>query len=149
MEQRFERFTALMTGINRSIRRIKNEEMAEYDLKAPHVACLYYLRARGQLTLKELCELCEEDKANLSRTLDSLESQGYISCLSESSRRYRSPYALTEKGKSLGDYISGRINMVLARSSEGISPGDLAIMYACLERVNANLAVMCEELADK
>ena len=138
-----------MTGINRSIRRIKNEEMAEYDLKAPHVACLYYLRARGRLTLKELCEFCEEDKANMSRTLDSLESQGYISCISETSRRYRSPYVLTEKGTGLGDYISERINMVLARSSEGISPEELEIMYSCLDRVSSNLAGICEKLTDK
>ena len=149
MEQRFERFTALMTGINRSIRRIKNEEMAEYDLKAPHVACLYYLRTRGKLTLKELCEICEEDKANLSRTLDALEEQGYISCISESSRRYRSPYILTEKGLSLGDYIFERINMVLAKSSDGISPEELEIMYSCLDRVSSNLFRICEELSDK
>ena len=147
MEKRYERFTTLMMSINRSIRRIKNVEMAEYDLKAPHVACLYYLRARGKLTLKELCEICEEDKANLSRILDSLEERGYVVCLSESARRYRSPYALSEKGKELGEYVSKKIEKVLERSGDGISPEELEMMYACLDRVNLNLAQICDELS--
>ena len=33
MQGRFETFTVLITTINRSIRKIKTEEMAEFDLK--------------------------------------------------------------------------------------------------------------------
>jgi len=43
MNNRFETFTLLITSINRSIRRIKTETMARYELKSPHVSCLYYL----------------------------------------------------------------------------------------------------------
>ena len=43
MQDRFEAFTVLIAKISRSIRRIKADEMAEYDLKATHVNCLYYL----------------------------------------------------------------------------------------------------------
>ena len=59
MEERFETFTVLIAKISRSIRRIKAEEMAEYDLKATHVNCLYYLYTVGELTAAELCERCE------------------------------------------------------------------------------------------
>ena len=42
MLDRFKTFTLLITNINRSIRKIKTEEMAEYNLKSIHISCLYY-----------------------------------------------------------------------------------------------------------
>ena len=43
MEERFETFTVLITRISRSIKRIKADEMADFELKGPHVSCLFYL----------------------------------------------------------------------------------------------------------
>ena len=63
MEERFETFTVLIGRINRNIRRIKNQEMASFQLKSIHISCLYYLYSSGSLTAAELCERCEEDKA--------------------------------------------------------------------------------------
>ena len=68
MQERFQTFTVLITKLNRCIRKIKTEEMAEFDLKSPHVSCLYYLYKADSLTAKELCDICEEDKANISRS---------------------------------------------------------------------------------
>lgn len=62
MEERFAAFTVLIAKINRNIRRIKTEEMAEFHLKGPHVACLYHLTTAGPLTAGELCDRCDEDK---------------------------------------------------------------------------------------
>lgn len=78
MEERFETFTVLIARINRGIKRIKAEEMAEFGLKGPHVSCLYYLSCCGEMTAAELCERCDEDKAAISRSLDDLEKNGYI-----------------------------------------------------------------------
>ena len=63
MEERFETFTVLITRISRSIKRIKADEMADFELKGPHVSCLYYLSQRDGMTAAELCERCDEDKA--------------------------------------------------------------------------------------
>ena len=41
--ERFETFTVLINRISRNIRKIKNQEMAEYNLKSAHVSCLYYI----------------------------------------------------------------------------------------------------------
>ena len=41
MEERFETFTVLINRISRNIRKIKNAEMAEYDLRSVHISCLY------------------------------------------------------------------------------------------------------------
>ena len=37
MTERFETFTVLINRISRNIRKIKNHEMAEYDLRSAHV----------------------------------------------------------------------------------------------------------------
>ena len=73
MKERFRTFTALIAKINRNVKKIKNQEMAEYGLRSVHVSCLYYLYSAESLTATELCELCEEDKATISRGVDFLE----------------------------------------------------------------------------
>ena len=101
MEERFEAFTVLISRISRSIRRIKSEEMAEFQLKGPHVSCLYYLSLADGLTAAALCERCDEDKAAVSRSLDYLEKGGYITCESGAGRRYRTPLHLTERAEQI------------------------------------------------
>ena len=87
MKERFETFTILINRISRNIRKIKNQEMAEYNLRSPHVSCLYYLYLSDGLTATELCERCEEDKATISRSLDYLETNGYLTCDSKNQKR--------------------------------------------------------------
>ena len=60
MEEHYETFTVLIARINRSIKRIKADEMADFELKGPHVSCLYYLSQQDGMTA---AELMTEDKA--------------------------------------------------------------------------------------
>ena len=144
MENRFEAFMGLMTGISRSIRRIKSMEMADFQLKGTHALCLYYLYRERALTATELCELCEEDKANISRTIEHLKKNDYIACTAECGKRYRAPLSLTEKGQATGKKLVKKIDRVLLLSDEGITPENRKIMYESLERVSANLQKMCD-----
>ena len=113
MKERFQTFTVLISKISRNIKKIKNQEMAEYGLRSVHVTCLYYLYSMESLTATEICELCEEDKATISRGLDFLEENGFIVCESKLSKRYKSPLVLTEKGTEVGKKIAEKINFVL------------------------------------
>ena len=70
MKKRFETFTVLLNRISRNIRKLKNREMAEYNLRSAHISCLYYLYLSEGLTATELCERCEEDKATVSRAVN-------------------------------------------------------------------------------
>ena len=157
MEKRFETFTLLITSLSRSIRRIKTETMAEYDLKSPHVSCLYYLYKRPGKTAAELCELCEEDKAAVSRSILYLEKNGYLSrtvgtadgISRVGSKHYRVPLTLTEKGNDIAVHLVERIDLVLETVAEGVSAEDRAIMYRTLEQINRNLRVICEEYGEE
>ncbi|MBR7100513.1 MAG: MarR family transcriptional regulator, partial [Clostridia bacterium] len=106
MESRFEMFTVLIAKASRCIYKIKTGEMSEYNLKSSHVSCLYYLYKADSLTAKELCDLCGEDKANISRAIKHLESEGYIYCQSTAAKRYQSALILTDKGKTVGKDIT-------------------------------------------
>ncbi len=140
MEQRFETFTTQIAKISRYIRKIKSEEMAEFNLKSPHVSCLYYLYKRGDsMTATELCEICEEDKGAISRSIDFLEREGYIECKSNTEKRYKSPLFLTAKGKKVSHKIADKVDGVLAKSSLGVSEKDRQTFYNVLNIIANNL----------
>ncbi len=148
MEERFQAFTVLITGISRSIHRIKTEEMSEFNLRSSHVSCLYYLYKQGSLTAREICDICEEDKANISRAVKLLEEKGYVFCESEEKKRYQSPLRLTEEGKKIGKAIVEKIDRVLEVASCGLTEEERAIMYKGLAVVNKNLNALCESFGD-
>lgn len=139
MNARFETFTVLINKISRSIKKIKNQEMAEYGLKGTHVSCIYYLYSSEGLTATDLCERCEEDKATISRALDYLENCGYITCESKSAKRYKSPLALTEEGKIIGRKISEKVNRVLDEVGAGLSEQERIEFYRSLTVISNNL----------
>jgi len=145
MEERFQTFTVLISKISRSIRKIKTEEMAEFDLKSPHVSCLYYLYKEGDLTAKELCEICDEDKAAISRSIVYLERFGYITCLTDAQKRYKSPLMLTEKGLEAGKRIADKIDGIINKAGEGLSDEDRVIFYRSLGIISDNLREICKD----
>ena len=149
MEERFKIFTVLIANINRSIRRIKTEEMADFHLRSSHVSCLYYLHKKDSLTAKELCDLCGEDKANLSRAIKYLESNGYLICNSKMQKRYQSPLELTQKGKEVGKQIVEKIDRVLSVASQGLEEQERIIMYKSLNRIKDNLDKFCRGYGDE
>ena len=134
-----------MANINRSIRKIKTEEMAEFHLKIPHVSCLYYLYKKDTLTAKELCDICEEDKANVSRALDYLQTNGYLVRQNEENKKYKSHLALTEMGRSVAGKIVEKIDRILEEAGEGISDADREIMYRSLFQISTNLQKRCNQ----
>ena len=137
--ERFETFTVLMARIGRSIKRIKAEEMARFQLKGPHVSCLYYLSLNESMTAAQLCERCEEDKAAISRSLDYLEKNGYIICEGAEKKRYKAPLRLTEKGRAAASGIAARIDRIVDAASEGLTEQERAVMYRALTRISGNL----------
>lgn len=145
MEQRFETFTVLITKINRNIRKIKNREMAEYNLKGPHISCLYFIYLSEGLTATELCERCEEDKATVSRNLDFLEKNGFVFCRDQTKKRYKSPVELTSKGLEAAGKIAAKIDSILETVSGQMSEGDRVIFYRFLTAVSDNIEKIAKE----
>lgn len=145
MNERFETFTVLISRISRNIRKIKNQEMAEYNLRSVHVSCLYYIYRTNHITATGLCEKCEEDKATISRALDYLESNGFVSCAAKSAKRYNSPLFLTEKGTVVGKKIADKIDGVLEEISGGMSEEERFAFYRSLTIISNSLEAVANK----
>ena len=144
MQERFETFTVLINRISRDIRKIKNQEMADYHLRSAHVSCLYYVYSLGSVTSAELCEHCEEDKATISRALDYLEANGFVLRDSDRTKRYRSPLRLTERGQEAGKRIAEKIDTVLDTVSRTLTDEERAAFYRSLSAISRSLDAIAQ-----
>ena len=147
MQERFSNFTVLMAKITRSIKRIKTEEMEEYNLKGNHLSCIYYLYKLNSLTLAELVDICKEDKASLSRSVDDLVARKIVE--RDDNNTYRNLLTLTTKGNDLGAKISTKIDSILDMVSEGIQEENRTIMYQCLSQISKNLDNYCKKFKEE
>ncbi len=145
MEERFRTFTVLITRLYRAIRKIKNEETEEYGLTNPHVSCLYYLYKEQSLTLKELVDICLEDKAILSKAIAHLEENELIICDTNQKKRYNSYFTLTNKGLAIAKSIASKIDNILNYASSDINDKDREIMYKSLTSISDKLDKFCEK----
>ena len=145
MKERFETFTVLIAKIGRCIRKIKNQRMAEHALRSPQISCLYYLYLREGLTATDLCERCEEDKATISRSLDYLEENGYVIRDTRSTKNYKAPLTLTEKGRKVGREIAEKIDGVLAEVGSGLTEEERLIFYRSLSVIAEDLERICKK----
>ena len=149
MQERFSTFTVLIAKIGRQIRRIKSEEMGEFNLKSSHVSCLYYLHTQGAMTPAELCEICDEDKAAISRSIEHLENSGYLVSRPPAPKRYRAPLVLSESGREVAARIAEKIDGVLALVGRDMSDEERGALYEGLHRVSEDLQAVCDHYDDR
>ena len=149
MKERFETFTVLINKISRNIKKIKNYEMAEYGLRSTHISCLYYLYSADSVTATDLCEKCEEDKATISRSLDYLESNGYLTCVAKHAKRYKSPFVLTEKGREVAKKIRDKVDRVLDEISVGLTEEERIQFYRSLTMISDGLDAICKRFDEQ
>ncbi len=145
MEERYQLFTTLITKCARAIKKIKSSEMSEFNLKGLHVSCLYYVYAnKKSLTATELCEICDEDKANISRAIDMLEEDGFVVCNSKTQKKYNCPISLTEKGAIVAKSVASKIDNIVMLASRGLLEEDRKTFYSSLTLISSNLEKICE-----
>ncbi len=145
MQERYKNFTVLIAKISRSVRKIKTEEMTRFDLKSPHVSCIYYLYKEKYLTVKELADICEEDKASLSRSIDYLIGKGLLMREAKGGSHYRSHLCLTETGRHVGRSVAEKVDSILSEAGNGLSEENRRIFYESLELISDNLRQICDD----
>ena len=109
------------------------------------MSCLYYLYSFGPMTAAELCERCEEDKAAISRSLEYLESSGYLH--PQAGKKYRAKLLLTPAGQQAGAEVARRINRILEAAGAGLSEQEREIMYRAMEKISVNLENIIRQYA--
>lgn len=138
MIQRFQDFLTGITVCYKFIQRIKNAEMTEFGLKGIHVSCLFYLNHNPEgLTAAQLCVLCAEDKATISRTVSDLRNRGYI--VQGEGKNYRSPLYLSEAGLEVARQMDPLIESWVGVGGEGLTDEQRETFYSSLAHIAGNL----------
>ena len=137
MIQRFQDFVSGISGCYKYIQHIKSMEMAEFGLKGAHVMCLFFLSQNPEgLTAARLCQLCAEDKAAISRTISSLQKDGFISACD---KKYRALLQLTAKGQQVAQRVTHLIEQWVDFGGTGLSEEDRSTFYRVLNLISNNL----------
>lgn len=144
MIQRFDDFVTGITVCYKYIQRIKSVEVNELGLKGTHVMCMFHLKNHpGGLTAAQLCQLCAEDKAAISRTISFLRNQGYVRA--DGPKNYRAELHLTESGRAVADQFDAIIAEWVGAGGEGLSDRERQSFYHGLNLIANNLRARMEQ----
>ena len=134
--EEFETFVFIISKIHFLIQKIKNDEMKKYGLHgldAVFLFALYHHHPDG-LTSKELTQICNVDKAAVSRGLKELSNKGMIIREKNDQKVYRLKYTLTEDGMQIAKRVYEKIQSAMDLAGENMDNPDafnayLQIMY--------------------
>lgn len=144
MIQRYEVFSAAIASMYHAVQRIERVEMAKYGLKGPHAQCLLALsRYPEGMTSVKLCEICDKDKAAVSRTVSELEAAGLLTIEGRNGVRYRAVLRLTEAGQIAADAVCRRAELAVAQAGEGLTDSQREVFYHVLAKIAGNLHAIC------
>ncbi len=144
MLDRFEHFSYSISNIYRHIIKIERDEMEKYGLRASYVQYLITMsRFPEGITSTKLSEICEKDKAAISRIVCEMEERGLVTRESDKNNLYRARLVLTDEGKRAADYVCDRAEIAVNAAGQGLSDEDRKIFYGALAIFEANLRRIC------
>ena len=146
MIERFEHFALSISSLYRYMQKIERVEMEKYNLKGPHAQCMItMLRYPEGVTSAQLCELCDKDKAAVSRTVAELEQAGMIQRNTNSGNRYRARLVLTETGREAALAVTQTALLAVEQAGSGLTEEQRQHFYFAMDLIAQNLGRICEE----
>ena len=142
MLNRFEHFTAAISAIYRDIQKIERDEMEKQGLRGAFAQYLLALKRHPQgITAAALCEVCDKDKAAVSRVITELEAKGLL--YKDSEGQYRAKLYLTPAGEEAAAFVEKRASAAVELAGNGLSDSDRTVFYNAMERIAGNLQQIC------
>jgi DNA-binding MarR family transcriptional regulator len=138
MLKRYGKFTYAISEISKNLQKVSQDEMQKFGLHGSYAKYVLALKRNGSVTAAKLSELCDRNKADVSRAVNTLEREGVIEKL-VSDTNYRVRIRLTERGVMIGEKLSERLKLVLSHVSGEIAEEELASFYRTLETISQNL----------
>jgi len=146
MVSKYEQFSASVSSMYHDIQRIERVEMAKFGLKGPHAQCLLVMgRYPEGITAARMCEICEKDKAAISRTVAELEEAGMVLRSERNGSRYRSLLTLTQRGLAAAEAVKERARLAVERAGEGLDDAQREVFYRVLALIAGNLHAICKD----
>ncbi|MBR2473773.1 MAG: MarR family transcriptional regulator [Clostridia bacterium] len=144
MLDRYERFSMYIAGAYRYVQKLEREEMEKYGLKGAYAQYLIAMRRYPDgVTATQLCEICDKDKAAVSRAVTEMEAKGVL--FREGSNPYRAMLKLTEEGRKASDFVCQRAELAVRDAGKGLSDENREIFYSSLATIASNLQLICKD----
>jgi len=146
MVGRFEVFTLGLSEIMSSWNKIAADEMSHFGLKGTYVIYLIALYKHPEgLTSANLSEMCNRDKAEVSRAIKTLEAKGLVERENTTVNGYRAKITLTTQGRESTKALRERVKLAVEKGGEGLSEEERDSFYSALETISANLKKISKE----
>lgn len=146
MRNRFEQFTAAISSIHRFVQKIERDEMDKYGLKGASAQYLLAMERYPEgVTAATLCDICDRDKAAVSRSLAEMEAKGLICRVDSGESQYRAQLALTPAGQQAADFVNRKAAIAVELVGNGLTDEDRKVLYASLEHIAANIKTLSRE----
>lgn len=146
MENRYELLSGSISSMYHDIQKIERTEMAQYGLKGPHAQCLLAMKKHPEgITAARLCQVCEKDKAAVSRILAELEAAGMILRENRNGSRYRASLLLTERGQEAAGAVVEKARLAVELAGKGFGAEEREIFYRVLSIISGNLHKLCRD----
>lgn len=146
MESRYELLSGSISSMYHDIQKIERTEMAQYGLKGPHAQCLLAMKKHPEgITAARLCEVCEKDKAAVSRILAELEEAGMILRENRNGSRYRAILLLTDRGQEAAAAVVEKARLAVELAGKGFGAEEREVFYRVLSIISGNLHKLCRD----
>ena len=146
MESRYELLSGSISSMYHDIQKIERTEMAHYGLKGPHAQCLLAMKKHPEgITAARLCEVCEKDKAAVSRILAELEEAGMILRENRNGSRYRATLLLTDRGQEAAAAVVEKARLAVEVAGKGFGAEEREVFYRVLSIISGNLHKLCRD----
>lgn len=146
MLDRFVQFTAAISSIHRFIQKIEREEMEKYGLKGAFAQYLLAMERYPEgITAAALCEVCDKDKAAVSRILSEMEAKKLVCRADSGDSQYRARMALTQEGRSAAEYVRRKAALAAEIAGKDLSGEDRKFFYITLEQIAGNIRTISRQ----
>ena len=140
MLRRFEEFCSIISSIQHHIQKIERDEMEKYGLKGPYAQYLVTMSHCPEgITAAQLCEMCDKDKAAVSRALAELERRALVTREMANDTAYRALVRLTEEGSAAARFVCEKVRQAVDLAGRGLTDQDRQLFYTNLRRIAHNL----------
>ncbi len=146
MINKYAHFSLSVSRIYHDIQRIERTEMESFGLKGPHAQTLLAIQRHPKgITAVQLCELCDKDKAAISRSVAELEEKGMVRRVSTNGTNYRAPLALTPAGEAAARAVEEKARLAVEQAGLGLEDGERKVFYRVLAMIADNLHTICQD----
>lgn len=146
MLRRFGQFSSIIFGIQRHIQKLERAEMESCGYKGSYAQYLVILTQYSEgLSASQLCEICDKDKAAVSRITTEMQEKGLIERDQSANHIYRVKLKLTEEGRRVATFVCDKVMTVVGEVGKEMTEAEREIFYGALDRIHARLQALSKD----